>query len=124
MSDRTDEKGSKDELKLDDFFVGLLAKEEQREVDLPYRLQLQRIKERQRIVKEHFSKKNAFDKYVKAHPLSSLIQQKVDKELKLHRFDLARAKEKPGMNPIKDQPPLEQYRALVDANYVDPSYVF
>src|SRR5258707_646323 len=106
------------EFEFENFFAQLQPSEERRVIELPYRLKLQRIKERQRLVSEYLSDIDSFDRYVQAHPLASSIERKIAEEVALHRFDLQRIQD------VEQRSELEQYRALAGTNYVDPSSVF
>lgn len=115
---------SLDDLGLDAFFAGLRPEEARPSARATYRPMLRRMEARQSLLKEHFSDRESFQKYVKAHPRAALAERRIDAAVALHRHDWARITKEQGDFGQGEASALEQYRAMVNAGYVEPNDVF
>lgn len=116
-------KESSNKLTLEKFFAKLQP-EADKGIAPSHMLMLQRIKDRQRLINTHYSQKGHFSRYVKSHPLASLIEKKIQEEVELHRYQLNRLGTEQSIENVRNLSALDQYRLLVYHNYVDPSYLF
>src|SRR5664280_2146974 len=80
------------------------------------------LKERSQILLKHFSADRSFSRYVKRHPLSTLIESKIEKELSLHSYDVLRIARQ--QIDFESKQNLAKYRFLAKSMYVDPGTIF
>ena len=68
-------------LEFDTFFAQLRQQREPGGIAPAHRLKLERITERQRLFAQNLSDLASFTRYMKAHPLSALIERKIAEEV-------------------------------------------
>jgi hypothetical protein len=84
---------------------------------------VERIDERRRLITQHFSSRETFGKYLRLHPLRTLIERRMADAVALHSAALERV-DPETLKRITGQSLTEQYRLLAVNDYVNPSSIF
>lgn len=87
---------------------------------------LRRVTERNRLIALYFADTKTFSRHVEEHPLSGLMQKKIQRILELRQTDLKRLARSQDISArqLDAMAPVEKYFLLVTAQYVDPSAAF